>query len=126
LNKLHQKYKDRIAFHVVYIQEAHSSDFWQMAVNERDGVVYAEPRSAEQRHNVAAACVRNLKIEFPAVVDGIDNATEIAYTAWPDRLYLIGADGRVAWKSRPGPFGFNTAVLEKAIERLPAQQTRLP
>jgi len=31
---------------------------------------------------------------------------EKAYTGWPDRLYLIDKEGRVAFKSAPGPFGF--------------------
>jgi len=30
---------------------------------------------------------------------------EAAYTGWPDRLHVIDVDGRVAYKSRPGPFG---------------------
>ena len=30
--------------------------------------------------------------------DSISNQTERAYTGWPDRLYLIGLDGRVIFK----------------------------
>jgi type I thyroxine 5'-deiodinase len=62
--------------------------------------------------------VRNLGIELPAVVDEPDNRTERAYTGWPDRLYLIDRDGRVAYKSRPGPFGFEPSELEAALRRL--------
>jgi hypothetical protein len=62
--------------------------------------------------------VRNLGIRIPALLDGIDNRTERAYTAWPDRLYLIGAGGRIVYKSAPGPFGFSAAALEEQIQRL--------
>jgi hypothetical protein len=31
-------------------------------------------------------CVAKLGIKFPAVVDRLDNSTERAYTAWPERL----------------------------------------
>jgi type I thyroxine 5'-deiodinase len=62
--------------------------------------------------------VRKLGIKFPAVIDGIDNRTEVAYTGWPDRLYLIDRDGKVAYKSRPGPFGFKPDQLEAAIKKL--------
>ena len=62
--------------------------------------------------------MRKLGIKFPAVIDGIDNRTEVAYTGWPDRLYLIDRDGKVAYKSRPGPFGFKPDQLEAAIKKL--------
>jgi hypothetical protein len=51
---------------------------------------------------VANACVRKLGIHFPALVDGINNQVELAYTGWPDRLYLIGQGGRVFYKAPPG------------------------
>jgi hypothetical protein len=102
---------------VVYIQEAHPVDLWQVSSNVQDGVVFASPRSDNERTNVAEMCVVRLAIKLPAVVDGIDNRVERAYTAWPDRLYVIGADGRVRYKSAPGPFGFSTSDLEQALTR---------
>jgi hypothetical protein len=39
-----------------------------------------------------------------------------AYNALPDRLYLIGKDGRIAFKGGHGPLGFKPAELEAAIE----------
>jgi type I thyroxine 5'-deiodinase len=68
--------------------------------------------------SVASACSTNLGIEFPALVDTIENTTEVAYTAWPDRLYVIDGDGRIAYKSEAGPFGFKTDQLSKALEQL--------
>jgi len=67
-------------------------------------------------------CVVKLGIKIPAVVDSFDNATERAYTAWPDRLYLIDRDGRVAYKSAPGPFGFHSKELELAIQKMAASR----
>ena len=48
---------------------------------------------------------------------GHDHAytVERLYTGWPDRLYLIGKDGRVRYKSAPGPFGFKPGGLEAAL-----------
>ena len=103
---------------MVYIREAHPSDIWQMAVNEREKVVYESPRNADERANLAGVCVRNLGIEFPSVVDGFDNATDTAYSGWPDRLYVIDRDGRVAYKSAPGPFGFKPDDMERALVQL--------
>jgi hypothetical protein len=104
----------------VYILEAHPSDVWQMQSNIRDKVVFASPKSEEERVEVAGTCVRTLGIKFPAVIDGFDNTVEKAYTGWPDRIYLIDAKGRVAYKSRPGPFGFEPDELRAALKRLMA------
>jgi hypothetical protein len=102
----------------VYIQEAHPSDIWQMQSNIRDGVVFRDPRAAEERRERAESCVRNLGIQFPALVDGVDNIVERKYTGWPDRMYLIDAAGRIVYKSHPGPFGFHPSELEAALRRL--------
>jgi hypothetical protein len=107
---------------VVYILEAHPSDVWQMESNIRDKVVFPSPKNEDERALVAGACVRKLGIKFPAVLDGFGNATEKAYTAWPDRMYLIDSHGRVVYKSRPGPFGFRPEELRAAIVRLLGRQ----
>jgi hypothetical protein len=124
LNKLYEEYGNRISFLAVYILEAHPSDVWQMESNVRDKVVFASPKDFEERASVAGTCVRKLGIRFPAVIDGFDNTTEKAYTGWPDRIYLIDAKGRVAYKSRPGPFGFKPEELKASLVRLPSEQSR--
>src|SRR5437870_1980316 len=113
-----RQYGDRVAFLVVYITEAHPSDVWQMQSNIKDKVVFASPKSEEERALVAGACVRKLGIQFPAVLDGFGNSTERQYTAWPDRIYLVDATGRVAYKSKPGPFGFKAEELKAALARV--------
>jgi len=118
LNQLYEKYQGKIAFLAVYITEAHPSDVWQLQSNVRDNVVFANPRNEEERASLAGTCVRKLGIKFPAVLDEFGNSTEGAYTAWPDRIYLIDGQGRVAYKSRPGPFGFNADQLAAALSRL--------
>ena len=86
-----------------------------MQSNIKDSVVFASPKNEEERAYIAGACVRKLGIKIPAVLDEFGNSTEAAYTGWPDRLYLIGTDGRVIYKSRPGPFGFKPSELEAAL-----------
>ena len=107
-----------MAFFVVYIREAHPSDAWQVPNNLKDNVVYASPENSSERVDLANVCVKNLGIEIPALVDGFDDAIDTAYSGWPDRLYLVDRDGKVAYKSKPGPFGFKPAELERAINAL--------
>jgi hypothetical protein len=102
----------------VYIQEAHPSDMWQMGSNVRDGVVFATPRTDGERVEIAESCVRRLGIRFPALIDGMDNSIERRYTGWPDRLMLIDTDGRLVFKTGPGPFGFIPSQLDAALLRL--------
>ncbi len=103
---------------MVYITEAHPSDVWQMESNVKDKVIFASPKDEEERGLVAGACVRKLGIQIPAVIDEFGNSTEQAYTGWPDRLYAIDAAGRIAYKSKPGPFGFKSEELRAALARL--------
>ena len=84
----------------------------------KENLVFASPKNDEERAFLAGACVRKLGIKFPAVLDEFGNSTENAYTGWPDRLYLIDQNGLVAYKSKPGPFGFNPGDLEAALARI--------
>ncbi len=118
LNALYERYRDRASFHVIYITEAHASDLWQMPSNVRDKVLVPSAHTFDERCQAAGMCAIGLALRFPALVDTMDNATETAYTAWPDRLYVVDKDGRVAFKSRPGPFGFDTKGVEETLARL--------
>ena len=108
---------------MVYITEAHPSDVWQMRSNVKDGVVYASPRSQGERDELAGTCVRKLGIKIPAVVDEFGNSTEQNYSAWPDRIYVVDRNGKVTYKSKPGPFGFHADDLGKVLQRLTANNS---
>ena len=102
---------------MVYIREAHPTDGWQVAANEKDKILLTAPKTVGQKQEYASACVRNLGIKFRSAVDGMDHLVESDYSGWPDRLYLIGKDGRVAWKGRPGPQGSRPQELEAAVRK---------
>ena len=75
-----------------------------------------EPQSLEERCSVANTCVEELALaELPTVVDDMEDSVNRAYEAWPDRLVLVDADGRVAYRGGPGPFGFEPDELEDAL-----------
>jgi type I thyroxine 5'-deiodinase len=114
---VYQEYKDRAAFYVVYIEEAHASDGWQTPSNLREKVIVANPGTLEARRGVAQSCVTHLKIQVPALLDDIGDTTEALYTGWPDRLYVIDRGGHIAYKSRPGPFGFKPEEMTVALAR---------
>jgi type I thyroxine 5'-deiodinase len=114
-----------VAFFVVYIMEAHPIDAWQDDDNLKDKIRVASPKSFEERCALADTCMTKLAVNIPPLIDDQANTTEIAYTAWPDRLYLIGHDGRIAYKSKPGPFGFKPEEMGKVLKQLlPIASTR--
>jgi Iodothyronine deiodinase len=103
---------------VVYIEEAHPTDGWQMPSNLKEGILIASARTFLQREGAAETCTLKLGIHIPALVDDMQDSTERAYTAWPDRLYVINRDGRVAYKSKAGPFGFHPKAMAKVLQSL--------
>jgi hypothetical protein len=118
LNALYKQYRDRVAFHVVYIQEAHPIDAWQVDDNLKDDVLVKSTETADERDHVAGVCLAKLGIELPALIDEPDNRVERAYTAWPDRLYVIDRSGKIAYKSAAGPFGFKPAEVADALKKI--------
>jgi hypothetical protein len=106
---------DRAEFLAVYVREAHPSDGWRMESNDRVGVCFAQPRTFEERVDIAEKCCTTLKITMPLLVDGIDDRVGNAYSGMPDRLYVIGKDGRVVYKGGRGPFGFSAGEMEQAL-----------
>ncbi len=110
-----ERYSGRVAFFVVYIKEAHPEDGWVLSSNREQEIALADPSSDPERAEVAQACAVGLQIRMPVLIDAIDNETARQYGGWPDRLYLIGRDGRVAFQGDEGPFGFKPEELERAI-----------
>ena len=113
LSDLYERYLGEVEFLGVYVREAHPEDGWVLVENRRAGVAVRDPRSTEER----VACATRVGLEIPCVADRVDDEVARRYGGWPDRLYLIGPDGRIAYQSGPGPDGFVVAELEKAIER---------
>jgi type I thyroxine 5'-deiodinase len=111
--------------------EAHAFDAWQDEDNLKAKISVASPKTLAERCSVEGTCATKLALRIPALIDDLTNSTEKAYTAWPDRLYVIDAEGRVAYKSKPGPFGFKSDQMEDALKRVlntpsaPAQVTRV-
>jgi hypothetical protein len=106
---------------VVYIEEAHPSDGRQVPQNVKDKVIVKNPTTDEERAKVAADFAKDNTITLPVLLDKLDNKVSADYAAWPDRLYVVGRDGKIAYKGGLGPTGFKpeevTPVLEKLIAK---------
>ncbi|GAC1416772.1 MAG: hypothetical protein NVSMB57_12040 [Actinomycetota bacterium] len=114
---MHERYGDQVAFYVIYIKEAHPEDGWVVNVNRDTGIVLTDATTDEERAATGMTCTLNLQITMPVLLDAIDNTVASVYGGWPDRLYLIGRDGRIAFQGAEGPFGFKPHELEAAISQ---------
>jgi hypothetical protein len=50
---------------------------------------------------------------MPTLIDRADNKVNQSYAAWPDRMYVVGKDGKIAYQGGPGPWGFKPAEVEQ-------------
>jgi hypothetical protein len=110
-----QKYAGQVDFLVVYIREAHPEDGWVVTMNRNEEIKLDDPTTTDERTDVAESCALRLEIKMPVVVDEIDDAVASAYGALPDRLYLIGRGGRVAFQV---PRGSGTVRLSASGSRV--------
>ena len=110
---MYETYKDKVAFFVVYIREAHPIDG---SMPMEFGMI-EDPITSAERTLVAKQCVVGMKLAMPAVVDKMDDAVSLSYHGWPERLYLVGKDGNVAYAGGPGPFQFEPDELDAAIKK---------
>jgi len=107
--EIYDDYKEHADFLTVYVREAHPTDEWQMKSNVKDDVCYAQPKTLEQRMAIANDFTKRFKYPLPFGVDDMSNAAELAYAAWPERLYIIDEAGHIAYRGGIGPFNYKPA-----------------
>lgn len=87
-----------------------------MDSNIQEGVLYAQTQSPDARQQVATACALGLKLTIPMLLDGTDNAADLAYNGWPERLYVLSSQGDVVYQGGKGPYGFDIEELEGFLQ----------
>ena len=97
---------------LVYIREAHPDSVLYVPKDGKEVLKKVEQtESAAARAANAEICVTALKLSVPTVIDRDDNKVNVTYAGWPDRMYVVGVDGKVAYKGGPGPGGFKPAEV---------------
>lgn len=87
-----------------------------MAINVRQGIVFNDPRGEDERRELARLATERLGLTMPTAIDPMDDRASRAYAAHPERIYVVGTDGRIAYRGEPGPGGFDPAELERFLE----------
>ncbi len=74
------------------------------------------------RNTVAQTCNAELGLTLPTVVDDMEDRVNLLYHGWPERMYVIDRDGKIAYKGRIGPMGFDIKEASAALKKQIAEQ----
>jgi hypothetical protein len=112
LEELRRDYGVRVSFVVVYTKEAHPSGGWEVDRN-KDAEIAVPQHADENARRAAAKQARELlKLQSTITTDSMDDATAMAYHAWPNNAaVLIGKDGNVlAYQEWFDAYGMRQAI----------------
>jgi ankyrin repeat protein len=121
LKKIVDTYGEKLNVVIVYVIEAHpvGSVCPYKGVeeitpeNQRDGILRHQPKTLEDRLDLAQEFKRYLRVDAPIYVDTINDQAWKAFGAAPNIAFLVDTDGIVA--ARQG--WFDGEGMEKAIEK---------
>lgn len=87
LNELYEKYKNIYNIFIVYINEAHAVDVWN--IGESAGSLNYSHKQLGDRIGYAKQFQSDYKILVPIICDNMLNECENVFSAWPVRYYIV-------------------------------------
>ncbi len=108
---MYQDYKDVAEFRMIYIKEAHAAD-GRRPVGYAKELGITEHDNYKERCTTAEMLFKNKELTIPCLVDSMDDKTNKDYSAYPDRIFLVRKDGKLAVAAARGPWGFSPALKE--------------
>lgn len=114
LQKAFETHGDKADFTWIYISEAHAIDDRRPSQT----VKIMEHTTLEKRTKVAKNAAESLGLTIPLLIDDMENTIDSAYSAHPDRLFILDTEGKVAYAGGRGPWGFDVAEMILALEAL--------
>lgn len=115
---MYAAYKNKVQFFLIYIREAHPEE-------RRNGKPIGQPKTLDQRAILATQCTTELKLSLPILMDTMAGVADKAYGGRPDRICVVDVDGRVAYHSKRGPWGFKPKVAEEVLKKILANGGRI-
>jgi len=85
--------------------------------NVKDDVVIAQPKDDAARKTAATSCSTRLKISMPVLVDKIDNRVDSLYAGWPERMFVVDREGKIAYAGKQGPWGFKPQEVAEWLKK---------
>ena len=105
-------------FRIVYIRDSHPVLGFRAPTNDRRGIAPAdEPKSLGDREKWACEDRKKMKCSIPVVMDSFDDRTLKVYDAFPQRVFVLDAEGKVVHISA-GLAGMDVGEVSKALDAL--------
>ncbi len=123
VERIYQTYKDRADFGLVYIREAHPGS---QIPGINGGQAINQTETVAERMKLAAEVARELKLTMPVLVDKEDNQVNATYAAWPNRLAVVGVDGKIAYMEKSGASFMPGEVEEWLKQNTPSAPASTP
>jgi Iodothyronine deiodinase len=109
MEKMYQDYKDIAEFRLVYIKEAHALDStWPVGYAKEMGI--KQHTTYSERCSVATKLLSDKNLNIPTLADDMNDTANNAYKGWPDRIFLVRKDGKLAVAGKRGPWGFKPSL----------------
>jgi hypothetical protein len=122
MKALYEAYRDKAVILVVYIREAHPATAEQTADDAGwkaiDKTVFHQPKTFEERRNLAETACTFWELPIPTLVDTLEPSIGVLYQSWPNRLYLLDAQGKLAYRGVNGPQGVDVHEGELQLRKL--------
>ena len=112
---MYDDFRHKASFFVIYIAEAHPVDGWQTESNEKASIQIRQHTNFAERRSAAQSCAGKLGLSIPTLIDGMNNAASNAFSAWPERIYIVNRDGKVHYRGGQGPYDFNPAEARDSL-----------
>lgn len=97
-------------------------DEWQTESNEAAGIRLKQHTTFAERVAAAQLCADRLGLQIPTLIDGMDNAAAEAFSAWPERIYIVNQAGRIHFRGGPGPYEFDPQAARVSLMALLARK----
>eukprot|EP01083_Nonionella_stella_P023791 65796_1 len=118
---LYRKYEQECNFIVIYVQEAVPS-----SVNQQNNIT-ARTKACMDMIDIWMQKVNGVKDSLDSnsnsnslqiVCDNMENETERTFNAFPDRLVILDANKRIAFKGDYGPFGHDLDAIDSYLSKM--------
>jgi len=120
LQELYTKYSDKADFWWVYIQEAHATDSRRPSRK----VKIATHKTIDDRKKAATGCQAASTLKAPVLLDDMKDSASNAYSAKPERFFILGTEGKITYAGKRGPHGIDLAALEKSLAAQTSKETK--
>lgn len=119
LERLYQTYKDRVTFSLVYVAEAHPGAILSHPTGNGGKELRITPLISSEGDSMdnLRRFARMVNLSMPAVIESPVNSLNDDYAAYPNRIYVINAAGKIEFKGAPGPTGFKVPELAEWLRQ---------